>query len=187
MSKEYDPILDPDFVGYNCKDPEESENFGIIENVADYAEEYFPLILDSLPSQLKEKATELGLLKIPKVSEKSFKKWGDDVCLFFKKVGIKWIFVREELPQDDFGSQFYYVSFPEEKMICSFYLPSDEDIRGIVYLTKGHEKCKPKMIPMPDEFEDDLDEDIDSFDEEYFDEEDDGGAYWESAWKGKLK
>lgn len=187
MSKSYDPLFDPDFVGYNCRDPELEGDFGIIENISDYAEEYYPSIIESLPDAIKEKATRANLCVTPKKADESFKQWSSQACEFFKKNGIRWIFVREEVPENDFDSQFYYVSFPEEKILCSFdYLFDDEEIRIIVYATKGDEKCRPKMIAVPDDFSDDIeDEESDDLDDpEENEDRGEGEAYWEGAWKG---
>lgn len=192
MSKAYDPLFDPNFVGYNCRDPESSGDFGIIDNVGNYAEEYFLSILENLPENLKEKIIKLDLMNVPKITDEKFNEWANKTCDFFKKNGIRWIFVREEIPQNDFESQFYYVSVPEEKILCSFdYLFDDEGMSIIVYSIKGSDKFRPKMYPVPDDFTDDVEEnDFDSIEEEdsgdndYESYSEDGKSYWESAWKG---
>jgi len=188
MSKSYDPLFDPNFVGYNCRE-EDSDDVGVIENIGDYAEEYYQTIIESLPDYLKVKANEKGLLAFPDKSDEKFGKWAKKTCSFFKACGVKWIFVREDIPPNDFESQFFYVSIPEEKILCSFdYVFDDDEIRIIVYVTKGPDKIKPRLIIVPEEFPEDLEDNFkDNLedDEEADEEPNYGESYWEEAWKCK--
>ncbi len=193
MSRNYNPIYDPNFVGYYCAAYNEEEA-GIIKNTEENADNHFLDILNALPIEVKAKAKERGLLDRPKRHGKSFDEWSSRVYKFFKEEWIRWIPVSEKEPDEDKLNEeiCFYVSIPEEEAIIIFD-GSGSEINSsiIVFMSKGPYKSKPKLIPIPEEMDGYLGDDDDDDDEdENEDNDQEDSTDWSSMdeiWNGKRR
>jgi len=194
MPKSYNPIYDPNFVGYYCAAYNEEEA-GIIKNTEENADNRFLDILNALPLEIKKKAEKKGLLKKPKRHGKSFDEWSSKVYKFFKDEWIRWIPVNEKEPDEDKLSEeiCFYVSIPEEEAIIIFDGSGTEsDSSIIVFISKGTYKSRPKLIPIPEEVDDIMedvedDEEKEEEEEESVQEEDDSDWSMDEIWNGRRK
>jgi len=191
MSKNYNPIYDPNFVGYYCTAYNEDEA-GIIKNTEENSDNHFLDILKALPPEIRRKAEENGLLKKPKRHGKGFDDWSSRVYRFFKEEWIRWIPVSEKEPDEDRLSEeiCFYVSIPEEEAIIIFDgSGSEAESSIIVFMSKGPYKSRPKLIPIPEEMDEyeDNDEDDDDDDDDNAEEEDLSDWSLDEIWNGKRR
>lgn len=172
MPKKYDPIYDPNFIGYSDENKSHS-----IKSDKESADSFFIYILNHLPVELKAVAKNKNLFEKPELSSKKFSLWTKNVSSFFSKIGVKWIHVFEEEPVDSEFDENFYVSLPEEDIICSVDgAIENSDVLSYVFISKGDYKARLKFVPyspndlFEDNWDDDYNEDdteIDEFEEEY--------------------
>ena len=162
--KNYDYLIDPDFVGFYSH-IENKSVYGEIDNSDENAQNYYLLIINSLDSDIYKEAEKRKLIKAYE-NEEEFVIWKNSSSELFKKYGIKWIKILNEEPDLDFAeNECYYVSCPEEKIICTLDDIKDSQYSYIVYRTKGENKCKPKFYAIKDYNEDEYDEDDEDFED----------------------
>jgi hypothetical protein len=181
MAKKYNPIYDPNFIGYYCAIY--TDEVGVIENNIINSENYFLQILRSLPSDLKIKVISKNLLTKPKIQDKKYEKWSKEVHDFLKNEWIRWILVNEKEPSDDDLSEkiCFYVSMAEEEALCVFDA-MEENSSILVFISKGPNKSKPKLIPIPEDFNDYDEDDEEDDDKDDDDENENQGYNLDSIW-----
>ena len=153
----YDPSEDPNFVGYHCQRNMRSPNDDRIFFTEHYANEFFIQILDMLPFKLRDKALSLGLLNKPEPYSDEFDNWGKSVEEFLNENGVRWIFVSETRPLEDFGEYCYYVSIESnENYLIDVHV--NDSATAYVYFLDGDSKYKPKLFEVPEEFDEEDDD-----------------------------
>ena len=167
MAKKYNPIYDPNFIGYCIKTKDSKSD--VIPNNVENADFYYLKILENLPGDMLVEAKDKGLLNKPDVDSRKFSSWSKKVNSFITKYGIKWIHVTDTEYSDQRGECFY-VSLPEEAAIYVFDESLERDFDGNIYIfaTKGEYKTEVGLYPYSESM---LDRQIDDddFEEDIFD------------------
>ena len=126
-------IRNPNFIGFHCQQSSRNPDLDdYIKKENNYAEDFYMEILDALPFQLRDIATEKGLLTHYDIAEArtyKFYEWVQDVSEFLSINDIRWIFVSQNKPlEDHYGPYRYYVLLPEDAILHIFDDPWVDDI-----------------------------------------------------------
>lgn len=129
FAKPFDPqyVEHPDFVGFHCQArPRGGPRDDLI--MADYAKDYFMTILDGLPNEIRDLAMATGLME-PTEDHYSdeFDQWARDVESFLEEHNIRWIFVSQNRPLENYGDYCYYVLLPDSQILAAIDDPGVND------------------------------------------------------------
>jgi hypothetical protein len=152
LANEYDPGLDPDFIGFHCQQSERGPYDDIIYPKEDYATDYFIQILNGLPFNLRDMARNSGLMSMPEKYSDEFDEWVEKVADFLTENGVRWIFVSDTRPLNDYGSYCYYVSMKnEDALMILDDINVNDTASAWVYMVSGEHVGKPRLVLMPDD------------------------------------
>ena len=150
MSRIRQVIAATEFVGYHCSPHRILGPYqGVIE--ADYADPFFPDILDSIPYKLQdvyEKETGRHYSEIPKKYSQEFDNWADETAEFFERHNIEWIFVSIDDPLGEFGDYCYNVYLDPNKSIG---VPDYHVRSGAMFYLYDSTKVTPRLELLEDE------------------------------------
>lgn len=138
---------DPDFIGYHCQRSPRSEYDDVI--LQEYAETYFPQILDALPHNLRDQAAQQGLLDTPEDQfSDEHDEWAENAHEFLREHNISWIFVSQNRLLEPYGGYCYYTFLPDSDILAVFDDPGVEDMAD-AYLYDAN-KVSPRFLQVPD-------------------------------------
>jgi len=128
-------IKSSDFVGLHCQSRPRSSRGreDTIGSGSSYAqggknyEDVFPFVLDGLTYNLRDKASELGLLDIPDKYTDEHDIWYDNVIDFLDEYKIRWIWTDRREFLTSYGEYCYLVQIPEKAII---YYDNDPNMAG---------------------------------------------------------
>jgi len=160
LTKQYNSEINrhSDYIGFHCQKRPRSQYDDIIVNESYYAENAYIHILDSLPFDVKNKASNMGLFEMPEKQTEEFDEWANKVYEFLTDYNIRWIYVSHNKPlSDHYGDYRYYVLLPESCILDIFDDPHVNDLAW-AYLYDAN-KCSPTCIELTEE-EDGFDENL---------------------------
>jgi len=153
-------VDDPDFVGFHCQQNERSKyddfigaQYGGVEG----GQNYLIHILDGLYDDMRDEATELGLMDTPdNPYDDDYEEWANKVEDFLASKNIKWIFVSETKPLSSsgetyggYGDNCYYVMLPQDLIITEFHDVGVNDA-AMAYVYDAN-KGQPKLIEVEEQ------------------------------------
>ena len=156
-SSHQDIVNQTDFIGYHCQ---QSGFFdGEIINDNNYPEDYYNLILDALPYELRDKAFNEGLLDGRPEDQYTdeFALWSEKVHDFLWDNGIRWIFVSQNVPLGGdtrrmgavYGDHCYYVLLPDNAVL---WIIDDIGVNDVAFAYLYDSKiANPQMVSIPEE------------------------------------
>jgi hypothetical protein len=136
----------PDFVGYHCRKAEWNEYGGIIHANPHYIKEWYWEIIESMPFDIRDKLLEQNMNEFERSGYDDIDEWGQEIEHFLYENGIRWIFVKDQEPEYDYGAWCYHVLMPESNRLAYLNDPYETNSSVIIYQAKN----PPNMIEVPD-------------------------------------